>query len=89
MTDPSEIEQSIKKYISREFLAGEDPAQLTNSTPLISTGILDSIATLRLVAFLEKTFSIEMAPQETDAEHLDTIEQITQLVKAKNRPAKT
>lgn len=83
MTNPSAIEQALKAFILSEFLAGEDPSQLTEVTPLITTGILDSIATLRLVAFLEKTFSIEMAAHETDAEHLDTIERIARLVRSK------
>jgi acyl carrier protein len=83
MTNPPTIEQTLKGFILGEFLPGEDPAQLTYDTPLVSAGILDSIATLRLVAFLEKTFSIEMAAHETDAEHLDTIERISALVRAK------
>ncbi len=87
MTSPSDIESSLKSFILTEFLSGEDPSQLTNSTPLISTGILASIATLRLVAYLEQTFSIEMAAHETDAEHLDTIEHIAQLVRSKKGAA--
>jgi acyl carrier protein len=83
MTKSSDVEQSIKTFILAEFLPGEDPSQLTDSTPLVSAGILDSIATLRLVEFLERTFSIEMAAHETDAEHLDTIERIASLVRTK------
>jgi acyl carrier protein len=45
--------------------------------------VLDSIATLRLVSFLEQEFSISLEAHEADAEHLDTIERITQLVAAK------
>ena len=87
MPNTPTIEHAIKDFILGEFLPEEDPAQLTDTTPLISTGILDSIATLRLVAFLEKTFSITMAAHETDAEHLDTIERIAQLVRAKGGAA--
>jgi acyl carrier protein len=83
MTTPPNIEDAIKAYILTEFLPGEDSSQLTSTTPLISTGILDSIATLKLVGFLENTFSISMAAHETDAAHLDTIELITKLVKSK------
>lgn len=86
MTDPSEVEQPIKTFILAEFLPGEDASLLTETTPLISAGILDSIATLRLVEFLEKKFAIEMAAHETDAEHLDTIERIARLVRAKRVP---
>lgn len=87
MPNTPTLEQAIKDFILAEFLPEEDPAQLTDTTPLISTGILDSIATLRLVAFLEKTFPITMAAHETDAEHLDTIKRIAQLVRAKGGAA--
>jgi hypothetical protein len=48
----NEITQAIHDYILREFLPGEDPAELTDATPLITGGVLDSISTLKLVVFL-------------------------------------
>ena len=44
-----DIESAVKTFILTEFLPGEDPAELTMDTPLITGGILDSIATLKLV----------------------------------------
>lgn len=87
MNNTPNIEESVKNYIMVEFLPGEDPAQLTGSTPLITAGILDSIATLKLVGFLEETFSISLEAHEADAEHLDTIERIASLVRAKKGDA--
>ena len=58
-----EKRDTIKNYILQEFLPGEDPDELTDSTPLISSGILDSLATLRLVSFLEEEYQIEIQPQ--------------------------
>jgi acyl carrier protein len=83
MTNSSHVEQTVKFYILHEFLPGEDPAQLTDSTPLITTGILDSIATLKLVGFLEQHFSICIDAHETDTEYLDTVERIARLVRSK------
>jgi acyl carrier protein len=83
MSAGSDIEGAIKDYILREFLPGEDPAHLTPSTPLMTGGILDSIATLKLVVFLENTFAISMQPHETDAQYLDTIDRIASLVRSK------
>lgn len=80
MIDTITIKQIIKNYILSEFLPGEDPAQLTDYTPLITSGILDSIATLKFVAFLEQYFSITINAYETDPEYLDTIERIAKLV---------
>jgi len=83
MQNTTTIEQTVKAYILEEFLPGEDPLQLTPSTELISTGILDSLATLRLVAFLEKEFSIAMGAHEADSENLATIARIVRLVQLK------
>jgi acyl carrier protein len=84
MESGSNIEQSIKSFIMSEFLPEEDPAQLTESTPLISTGILDSIATLKLVIFLEEHFSIAIEAHEADPEHFETIDRIARLVRSKS-----
>ena len=73
----------IKDYILREFLPGEDPANLQDTTPLIASGILDSLATMKLVAFLEEQFSIQIGPHETDPEYIGTIASIESLISAK------
>ena len=79
----AEISENVKEFILREFLPGESPEQLTDSTPLITGGILDSLATLKLVAFLEEQFKIQLQPHEADAEHLNNITSITNLVQSK------
>ena len=81
--DPTTIEETVKSYILSEFLPGEDPAQLTSGSPLIATGLLDSLATLKLVAFLEREFGIAIEAHETDSENLETIDRIARLVKSK------
>lgn len=78
-----EIESAVKTFVLNEFLPGEDPSALTDSTPLITTGILDSIAVLKLVTFLESHFGITLEAHETDAERLNTVADITRLVVAK------
>ena len=78
-----ETKQTVKEYILKEFLPGENPDQLTEATPLISGRILDSLSTLKLVAFLEETFSVKIEPHEADVEHLDTISKIAGLVESK------
>jgi acyl carrier protein len=77
------IERTLHSFILEEFLAGEEADQLTDSTPLMTSGILDSIATLKLVSFVEKTFGIEVAAHEADAEHLNTLSDIAALVRSK------
>jgi acyl carrier protein len=78
-----EIKATVKKYVLDEFLPGEDPAALTDTVPLIGTGILDSIAVLKLVMFLDQRFGITIEAHETGVENLNTLADITRLVKSK------
>lgn len=77
------IEKDVHGFILNEFLPGEDPAELTPSTPLITGGILDSITTLKLVVYLEEHFGITVEAHEAGVEHLDSIRQIAELVAEK------
>jgi acyl carrier protein len=78
-----EVKQAIKEYILEEFLPGEKPEELTDSTPLITGGILDSLATIKLVAFLEQRFQIQIQAHETMVDYLDTLDAAAQLVYSK------
>lgn len=78
-----DIQSDVKAFILQEFLPGEDPSELTDTTPLITGGILDSIATIKLVLFMEERFGIKVEAHETDPEYLDTIASITQLIRSK------
>ncbi|HEV8553964.1 MAG TPA: acyl carrier protein [Casimicrobiaceae bacterium] len=81
MTD--DIKTFIKDFILKEFLPGEDPSELTDTTPLITGGVLDSIATLKLVMFIEERYGITLQAHEVDPEHLDTISQTAELIRSK------
>ena len=73
----------IRDYILGEFLPGENPTLLTDTTPLITGGILDSLAILKLVAFLQERFGIDIEPHETSVEYMDTLPAIANLVHSK------
>ena len=78
-----DTKNTIKAYILDEFLPGENPDELTDSVELITGGILDSLSTLRLVAFLEKTFNVEIEAHETGVDYLNTLVDIANLVQSK------
>lgn len=85
MTD--EVKKTVKDFILNEFLPGEDPEELTDATPLITGGVLDSIATLKLVLYIEERYGITLEAHEVDPEHLDTIADIAGLILAKKTKA--
>jgi acyl carrier protein len=78
----NKVIHELKQFILATFLPGEDPAALTESTPLMTSGVLDSIATLRLVAFTEETFGISIAAHEASAS-FNTIAEIANLIDSK------
>ena len=75
-----QIKDIVKDYILREFLPGESPDSLDDSTPLITGGVLDSIATIKLIAFLEERFGVQIEPSEMNADYLNFLPDITNLV---------
>jgi len=79
----SDIAATVKEYILKGFLPDEDPDELTEDVELISGGILDSLATLQLVAFLEETYDITIEPHEVDEDNLDSISLIVNFVRSK------
>jgi acyl carrier protein len=78
-----DIKSAVKTFILNEYLPGEDPVALTDSTPLMTTGILDSIAVLKAVTFLESQFGITIQPHEAVIENLNTLSDIARLVMSK------
>jgi acyl carrier protein len=81
--NPQDIKTTVKKFILNEYLPGEDPAALTDTTALMTTGILDSIAVLKVVTFLENEFGITVEPHEAVVENLNTLSDMVQLVTSK------
>lgn len=77
------IKNQIRAQVLAECLPGESPENLKDDTPLRTSGIVDSIATLNLVTFLEQTFGITIDAHETGVEHFDRISDIAALVARK------
>jgi len=83
MPDRNAIMAATKQFILSEFLEGEDPDELTEEVELISSGILDSLATLKLVTFLENTYDVKIEAHEADEDNLNTLSDIARLVASK------
>ena len=83
MPDNQSIGDTVKEFILTEFLPGENPDELKDDTELMTSGILDSLATLKLITFLEKEFDISVEAHEADAENLNTVADISRFVSSK------
>jgi acyl carrier protein len=77
------IKEELRQYILIEFLPGEKPSNLKDDTPLRTSGILDSVATLKLVSFIEERCGIEVEAHETGNDNFDSIDSIASFVEGK------
>lgn len=78
-----QIREVVRRFIISEFLPTEDPSLLSNETTLISGGIMDSIATVRLVSYLEEHFGFELQSHEITVSRFDTIDRIVGTIEEK------
>jgi acyl carrier protein len=88
MEDPKE---TIRQFILKTYLPGESRDNLRDDTPLVTSGILDSLAVLSVANFVEREFSIELDVLETTVEHFNRIQDIAATVerrRAMNTAAK-
>lgn len=78
---PNDIAYSTEEKI-RQYIASHNPAlgieNLRADAPL--TGIIDSLAVLGLIGFIEPEFSIEVSPADVTDENFATIGTIASLV---------
>jgi acyl carrier protein len=80
MDETNSIREEIRQYVVSEFLPGELPANLKDDTPLRTSGVLDSMATLRLVSFVEERFGIEVEAHEAGVENFDRIQDVSAFI---------
>ena len=77
------IADTIRQFIVRHYLPGESPENLPDDLPLRSTGILDSLATLGLISFIEQEYHIVVDAYEADVDNFDRIDDIAAFVARK------
>ncbi len=83
----SDIKRTVLEYVKKEYLDEDDDRDLTETTPLVSSGIVDSFSMVSLKCFLEKTYRIQIPDTEASADAFDSVTNIAALVelKMKNR----
>ncbi len=74
------IKQAVRQHILDEFFLNDDAGRVEDTSPLISSGAMDSLSVLSVVGFIEARFGVGIAPHEMSVENLDSIEDITALV---------
>lgn len=74
-----EMKELILNYVKKEYIEDDD-TEITNDTPLISSGYVDSFSMVSLLVFLENKFKIKIPSSKATPEAFDTVNSIVALV---------
>ncbi len=78
----------ITRFIREQLLRGDSVAVPGPDESLISTGILDSVAVLKLLLFIEEHFSLLIGDGEVTPTNFETVNQITAFIESKSPKTK-
>lgn len=70
----------IKEFIMTEVNPELNLEQLDDDEPLIDSGIVDSLGVLRILAFLDESFGIDLSGDEIKLEQFRSVRSIRQLI---------
>jgi acyl carrier protein len=82
MNTASSINPGIRSFVLKTFPAARRRS-IDDDTPLIGSGIIDSLGMLDVVAFLEESFLIKVSDDELTPDNFASINCMASFVEAK------
>jgi len=81
MADDQQLARTIMDYIAREYADSLQGAPLDADTPLISSGLIDSLSMVSLKMFLDQTYRLRIPDAEASAEAFDSVSLIVKVLR--------
>jgi acyl carrier protein len=81
MADDQQLARTILDYITREYTDALQGAPIDADTPLISSGLIDSLSMVSLKMFLDQTYRLRIPDAEASAEAFDSVSAIVKLLR--------
>ncbi len=78
------MQKIISEYIETELLSGQGEIQLAADEDILTTGLIDSLGIMKLIAFLEEKFEVSIPSEDMTIENFLTIETIENYIKGLN-----
>jgi acyl carrier protein len=82
-----DLKDVIRAYVIKEYIEEGDDREVTDETPLITGGIVDSFSMVSLKRFLERRYAISIPDAEATPDAFDTVTRIAALVERFKAPA--
>ena len=76
----SEFKARIKEFIMTEVNPDRNLEGLGDDEPLIDSGIIDSLGILKIMAYLDEEFGIDLSDQQITPENFKNIMSICSLI---------
>lgn len=80
----SEFNVKLKEFIMTEVNPDLNLAKLDDDEPLIESGIIDSLGILKILAFMDETFGVDLSSDQIKLENFKTVSSICALVDSQN-----
>ena len=74
---------SLTKFIMTEVTTAAPASAPSPDTPLVDSGIVDSLGLFKLIAYIEDEFKVKIQPEDILIENFATINAITKLIRSK------
>ena len=72
--------ETLREYFKRELPAA---GAVEPDQSLLATNLLDSLAIVKLLTFIEATFDVQISDDEFDPDHFESLRTISALIEAK------
>jgi len=76
----SELKARIKQFVMTEVNPERNLEQLGDEEPLVDSGIVDSLGVLKIMAFLDEEFGIDLSAEQIKLENFNSVTSICSLL---------
>ena len=76
---------TLVNYMQNDL--GIDASDLDDSTPLFSSGIIDSFSLISLITFIEKQGNFRISPTDVNLDNMDSIERLMAYIQSQSDAA--
>lgn len=81
-----EIKATVRALLG-EFITANELQNISDATPLMTGGVLDSITLVELVASLEDRYGVTIHSHEMSVDYFDSLDDIAAMVQSKQAEA--
>ena len=77
-----DLKAQIKQFIIEEVAPELDLTDIADEEPLVDSGIVDSLGVLRIMAFLDEEFDVDLGHGDIDLDNFKDLKTICAVVEA-------